>query len=66
MHKNTYSTILERFQAKFNAKFILICVCKINFRVFEMIFSSTKYMGKFGGKKLINFSVLFNRPLMFW
>jgi hypothetical protein len=63
MHKNTYSTILERFPAKFSAKVILIHICKINFRGCEMMLSTWE---KFGDKKLINSSVLFNRPLMFW
>jgi len=65
MHKNTYSTILDRFSAKFSAKFILIHICKINFRSCEMMFCKSTW-GKSGDKKLINSSVLFNRPLKFW
>jgi len=34
--KNTNSTTLERFPAKFSTKYILIPIHKINFRMFEM------------------------------
>jgi hypothetical protein len=65
VHKNIYSSILERFPAKFSTKFILIYISKINFRVLE---SSVKQSTcrNFGDEQLINASVLYNKPLMFW